>query len=97
MTIAELLKIVEGMRKSALDEGLIPNGIVIGAEIVSEIEQEADAMVHVMVGSIPPCERTICGIPFTEDLTEDPERKRLIRMTFANYTWDDELMKTPPI
>ena len=93
MTIAELLKIVEGMRKSALKEGLIPNGIVIGAEIVSEIEQEADAMVHVMVGSIPPCERTIFGIPFTED----PEEKRQIRMTFANYTWDDELMKTPPI
>lgn len=93
MKIAELLKIVEIMKKSALDEGLIPNGIVIGAEIVSEIEQEADAMVHVMVGSIPPCDRTIFGIPFTED----HERKRQIRMTFDRYTWDDEVMKTPPI
>lgn len=91
MKIAELLKIVESMSKSALDEGMIPNGIVIGAEILSEIEQElADAMVHV-IGSIPPCERTIFGIP----ITEDHEKKRQIRMTFDRYTWDDVVMNTP--
>lgn len=93
MTIAELLKIVESMKKSALEEGLIPNGIVIGAEIVSEIEKEADVMVSVMIGSVPPLERTIFGIPFSEDY----ERKRQIRMTFERYTWDDDVMKTPPI
>lgn len=80
--IAFRMGVLRGMIAAAAEKGLIPNGVVMGTDVLARINAEVSQLTGLLFDPENPEDQTVYGLPIIP-YSKDPDT---LRLTFEDYS-----------